>query len=260
MAVTITTEPSDLDPQEVFLRTLTSSRLAGGRLLATAEHPRVIVDMREFRSSLPSLLHARGMDPQPVTLTVGDYILTPDICVERKSIKDLIASFRNGRLFTQCEAMVAHYKVPVVLIEFDMDKSFCLDPISDMPVAGGPGGGEDLQGKLVALSLAFPTVRFVWSSSPYQTAEIFEDLKVDGLVLPCLLLLPPPCHSYTPTNTNPDSQPAARRGNGGTDRPGGGRFGRVQFHGGGDAASGAWHHCCELEARCGRGGEYGRAQ
>jgi ERCC4-type nuclease len=27
---------------------------------------------------------------EPITLEVGDYILTPDICVERKSISDLI--------------------------------------------------------------------------------------------------------------------------------------------------------------------------
>jgi ERCC4-type nuclease len=35
----------------------------------------------------------------PATLTVGDYILTPEICVERKSIPDLVASFNSGRLY-----------------------------------------------------------------------------------------------------------------------------------------------------------------
>ena len=29
---------------------------------------------------------------------VGDYILTPDMCVERKSVSDLIGSLNNGRL------------------------------------------------------------------------------------------------------------------------------------------------------------------
>ena len=45
--------------------------------------PKVIVDMREFRSELPSLLHKRGIEIEPVTLEVGDYILSPEICVER---------------------------------------------------------------------------------------------------------------------------------------------------------------------------------
>lgn len=65
------------------------------------EQPRVIVDMREFRSELPSLIHRRGIDILPVTLEVGDYILTPDICVERKSVNDLIGSLNSGRLYTQ---------------------------------------------------------------------------------------------------------------------------------------------------------------
>ena len=31
---------------------------------------KVIVDMREFRSELPSLIHRRGIDVEPVTLEV----------------------------------------------------------------------------------------------------------------------------------------------------------------------------------------------
>jgi DNA excision repair protein ERCC-4 len=36
---------------------------------------------------------------------------------------------------------------------------------------------RDLQSKLVLLTLAFPRLKVIWSSSPYQTAEIFEELK-----------------------------------------------------------------------------------
>ncbi|KIK32765.1 hypothetical protein CY34DRAFT_68158, partial [Suillus luteus UH-Slu-Lm8-n1] len=69
-----------------------STRLAGGRKELSTVASQVIVDMREFRSTLPSLLHASGLLVVPATLTVGDYILTPDVCVERKSIPDLVAS------------------------------------------------------------------------------------------------------------------------------------------------------------------------
>lgn len=34
------------------------------------ETPKVIVDMREFRSDLPVLLHRRGIDIEPITLQV----------------------------------------------------------------------------------------------------------------------------------------------------------------------------------------------
>ena len=33
-----------------------------------------------------------------VTLTIGDFVLSPDVCVERKSISDLFGSFKSGRL------------------------------------------------------------------------------------------------------------------------------------------------------------------
>jgi DNA excision repair protein ERCC-4 len=56
------------------------------------------VDMREFRSTLPPILHEQGMKIVPCTLIVGDYVLSPNICIERKSIADLIGSFQSGRL------------------------------------------------------------------------------------------------------------------------------------------------------------------
>jgi DNA excision repair protein ERCC-4 len=126
MAVTLTTDAQMLDPQDAFLRTV-NTRIAGsGRLAATAEPPLVVVDVREFRSSLPSLLYGSKLVVVPCQLTVGDYILTPDICVERKSVSDLISSFKSGRLYNQVETMIQHYKNPMLLIEFDQSKSFNL--------------------------------------------------------------------------------------------------------------------------------------
>lgn len=179
MALTFTHDTANLDPQESFLRTVNTRIAGGGRLAATAEPPRVVVDVREFRSSLPSLLHGRNMIVVPCMLTVGDYVLTPTICVERKSIKDLISSFNDGRLFNQAETMFQHYKSPMLLIEFDAQKAFTLEPFADLSSAIGTASvvGSDLQSKLVLLCLAFPKLRIIWSSSPYQTAEIFEELK-----------------------------------------------------------------------------------
>ncbi|KAI8974614.1 hypothetical protein BD414DRAFT_181511 [Trametes punicea] len=178
---------------EALIKTI-SSRIAGGRKDVSTEPARVIVDMREFRSSLPSLLHASGLLVLPVTLTVGDYILTPDICVERKSIPDLVSSFNSGRLYTQCELMSAHYKQPILLIEFEEHKSFSLEAVADVKAytktnkypsknKGDPradnasSAAQSIQSKLVLLTLTFPRVRILWSSSPYATAEMFNDLK-----------------------------------------------------------------------------------
>lgn len=166
---------ANVAPEESFLRTINTRIAGGGRLAATTQPPRVVVDVREFRSSLPSLLHGKSIVVVPCMLTVGDYVLTPQICVERKSVRDLIGSFANGRLFNQVESMMEHYKFPMLLIEFDAGKSFTLEPFSDL--SAGPTSTPDLQSKLVMLTLAFPRLKIIWSSSPYQTAEIFLELK-----------------------------------------------------------------------------------
>ena len=44
-------------------------------------------------------------------LEVGDYILSPDMCVERKALPDLIQSLASGRLYNQAESMCKHYKI-----------------------------------------------------------------------------------------------------------------------------------------------------
>lgn len=182
MSVVMTTDAHGTeDAQETFLRTINTRIAGGGRLAATAQPPRIVVDIREFRSSLPSLLHARSIVIVPCMLTVGDYVLSPNIVIERKSVSDLISSFRDGRLYTQAESMFLHYKSPMLLIEFDQNKSFTLEPFADLSghfSSVNPNNvSSDLQSKLVLLTLAFPKLRIIWSSSPYQTAEIFESLK-----------------------------------------------------------------------------------
>lgn len=182
MAITLT-ETGTLDPQETFLRTVNTRIAGGGRLAATAAPPTIVVDVREFRSALPSLLHGRNMQIVPCQLTVGDYVLSPEIAVERKSIRDLIQSFKSGRLFNQAETMLHHYKYGFLLIEFDANKSFTLDPFADLTSSLSnlkiPEASEtrDLQSKIVLLALSFPRLKILWSSSPYQTAQIFEELK-----------------------------------------------------------------------------------
>ncbi|XP_073398989.1 DNA repair endonuclease XPF isoform X1 [Dendrobates tinctorius] len=151
----------------------TDTRKAGGQQQKNVQH-NIIVDMREFRSELPSLIHRRGIDIEPVTLEVGDYILTPEICVERKSVSDLIGSLNNGRLYTQCVSMCRYYKRPILLIEFDPNKPFSLTSRSFIHQEISV---NDITSKITLLTLHFPRLRILWCPSPYATAELFEELK-----------------------------------------------------------------------------------
>ena len=69
--------------------------------VATADDRDIlVVDTREFSCTTPIFLHEKGFWIVPMVLTVGDYVLSDQICVERKAVntKDLFESFRSGRL------------------------------------------------------------------------------------------------------------------------------------------------------------------
>jgi DNA excision repair protein ERCC-4 len=109
-------------------------------------------------------------------LEVGDYILSPLICIERKSIQDLFMSFTSGRLYHQVETMVRYYRIPVLLIEFSQDKSFSFQSASDI---GDDVTPNSVISKLSLLVLHFPRLRIIWSRSLHATAEIFASLKAN---------------------------------------------------------------------------------
>lgn len=163
-----------------------NTRIAGGSRFRTEDDDmKVIVDVREFRSSLPNLIYRAGMKVIPCMLTVGDYVLSPKICVERKSIPDLISSFKSGRLYMQCEQMFRFYELPTLLIEFDENKSFSLEPFSETKAsrtaAANPVASkllqQDIQSKIMMLLVSFPKLKIIWSSSPYETAQIIFEIK-----------------------------------------------------------------------------------
>jgi DNA excision repair protein ERCC-4 len=83
---------------------------------------RIIVDEREKKSGIPDLLKAVGVNIEIKTLLVGDYIVAPEIVVERKSIRDLISSIFDGRLFDQCNRLREHFQHPVILMEGNVDE------------------------------------------------------------------------------------------------------------------------------------------
>jgi ERCC4-type nuclease len=77
----------------------------------------------------------------PNVFQVGDYILTPAMCVERKSLSDLVSSLLNGRLYTQAQQMLNHYESAIILIE-DSEQRLRQHPKKRMGITGGAFCGE----------------------------------------------------------------------------------------------------------------------
>lgn len=137
-----------------------------GRKVLPKEKGKVLVDYREFRSSLPSFLHRRGFEVQlihcrlhlhmtishlfyrwfRVTLKWVTTSLHQTYASKERAFPILSAPFSqvactatgpfhlvslpNGRLicfrYNQTEAMTRRFKIYGLLIEFDPEKPFCL--------------------------------------------------------------------------------------------------------------------------------------
>lgn len=79
--------------------------------------PRIAVDRRERVSSIPELLIKAGITVDFATLKVGDYIISSNTAVERKTVHDFINSIYDGRLFIQCSELIKYFSFPIVIIE-----------------------------------------------------------------------------------------------------------------------------------------------
>jgi DNA excision repair protein ERCC-4 len=95
------------------------------------ENLRIIVDERERKSGIPDLLKSIGLNIEMKTLPIGDYIVAPETIVERKSIRDLMASVFDGRLFDQCSRLKEHFEHPIVLMEGNVDE---IEEITENPL------------------------------------------------------------------------------------------------------------------------------
>eukprot|EP00919_Chromeraceae_sp_WS-2016_P078265 GHVR01185404.1.p1 GENE.GHVR01185404.1~~GHVR01185404.1.p1 ORF type:complete len:361 (-),score=51.49 GHVR01185404.1:2467-3549(-) len=176
-----------------ILKQMTSRHAGGGiargiqleKQLFSQLQAAVIVDSREFNSSVPYQLYVKGLRLIPATIAVGDYILSRDLCVERKSIADLVQSFQSGRLYFQVLRMSRHYQCPVLLVDTEKTPSFRLMQrtqtrtlnVTTANTEEEETDATNLLQKIVLLSLHFPTLRFFWSPSGGFTAALFIALK-----------------------------------------------------------------------------------
>lgn len=78
----------------------------------------VVADAREAGSATAQALAALpGVDFRLAHLEVGDYLVAPEVVVERKGASDFAQSVIDGRLFRQVQEMHHHYGRVVVLVE-----------------------------------------------------------------------------------------------------------------------------------------------
>jgi DNA excision repair protein ERCC-4 len=120
------------------------------------------------------LLRMMGVFVDYEQLAVGDYIVSSETIVERKTIHDLINSVYDGRLFIQCSDLINHYSKPFIIIEgniTDLDKREKMDLDSKVIV-------DKIQvayDTLIKIALEF-RIPILYTPSIYYTAELLIHL------------------------------------------------------------------------------------
>ncbi|KAH9411013.1 putative ERCC4 nuclease [Ordospora pajunii] len=132
----------------------------------------VVVDSRELRAELPFFLFKARNVLHVSTLAIGDYLLSPSICIERKSIADFLSSLSNGRLYAQASMMCYRYASPILLLEFDGRP--CL---SDYYRYEQDAFRNSVLCKFVLLLFNFGTLRVVWSDCRLFSVKVMRDLQ-----------------------------------------------------------------------------------
>ncbi len=78
--------------------------------------PIIYVDTRENPEFVEKLRY-KGAEVEVKQLDFGDFVLSSDIVVERKTLDDFVKSIFDGRLFQQLANMTTKYSRPILLVE-----------------------------------------------------------------------------------------------------------------------------------------------
>jgi Fanconi anemia group M protein len=90
-----------------------------------AEGPTIYVDTRESESII-MCLQKMGVNVQVKQLEVGDFVLSEDVVVERKTIDDYVRSLMDNRLFSQIVAMKEKYPKPLLIVQGSRKKGISI--------------------------------------------------------------------------------------------------------------------------------------
>ncbi len=77
----------------------------------------IVMDCREQAPVLQQMLENSGFRITVRQLKIGDFLIEPDITIERKTVRDFCLSILDGRLFNQAYRLVAGSEHPLLIIE-----------------------------------------------------------------------------------------------------------------------------------------------
>ena len=124
---------------------------------------KIIVDSREAKSGIARELSQLDLEIVLQQITVGDFVLSSRVGVERKDVADFSQSIIDGRLFPQLIALKRSYPVPILIIEGEtLYGHRAINP-------------EAIRGAISTITLNFD-IRIIWSRSTKDTARYLRNI------------------------------------------------------------------------------------
>ncbi|NYB52001.1 MAG: DEAD/DEAH box helicase [Methanobacteriaceae archaeon] len=124
----------------------------------------VHVDHREARSGVTRELSNLGVKIESTNLPVADYMVSPNIAIERKSSKDFVSSLIDKRLYKQAQALVENFSHPLIILEGDDLYSSGIHP-------------NAIRGALASLAVDF-NLPIIPTRNPEDTAAMIHRLAI----------------------------------------------------------------------------------
>jgi Fanconi anemia group M protein len=161
----------------------------------SAEQDKVViyVDTREHSSQVAKMLSDIDgevkVDVKVKQLEVGDYVLSDQIVVERKTIEDFLQSIIDGRLFAQLVSMSSNYDRPLIILEGNYDEIFSLRNIHRNAIMGALSSIATTYGiPIIYTSDAHETMEYLFVIAKREQLGKDTDIKLrigrKGLTLP----------------------------------------------------------------------------
>lgn len=119
----------------------------------------VIVDSRELGALVTRELVKLGALAKSDTLSVGDFVLSDKVVVERKDVEDFASSIIDGRLFQQAARLKETYQKPIILVE------------GETLTGSGRVRPEAMMGAYASLLIDYG-IPIVWTQKPSEAAQL----------------------------------------------------------------------------------------
>ena len=139
----------------------------------------ILIDFRENNALTPFYLFKNNFNITIGSLEIGDYIITNNICIERKSISsnDILNSLKNFHLNDQMIKMLNYYETIIILLEFNNFDDFIKIITMNKLFYNYNMMKKFLDLRNIKNENSDNKILFFWSLSAKMTSEIIMEIK-----------------------------------------------------------------------------------